>query len=103
MNQLHQSEELKPPSHTVPVPFTEPEAAQTLPSAEVMTMDEAARFLSISSRTLERYVREAAVPYTPLPRRGARVSVRFLRSQLVKWLQQRTVRPDRWKTVNSRA
>jgi len=99
MNEFPRSEDLNPPSHTVPAPFSEPEA---LPSAEVMTMDQAARFLGISSRTLERYVREAAVPYAPLPKRGARVSVRFLRSQLVKWLQQRTVRPDRWKTVNSR-
>lgn len=102
MNESPRSEDLNPPSRTIPAPFTDSEAPQALASAEVMTMDEAARFLGISSRTLERYVREAAVPYAPLPKRGARVSVRFLRSQLLKWLQQRTVRPDRWKTVNSR-
>jgi excisionase family DNA binding protein len=71
-------------------------------SSEVMTMQEAARFLCVSSRTLERYVREAAIPYAPLPKRGARGSVRFLRSQLIRWLQQRTVRPDRWKGRNGR-
>ncbi len=71
-------------------------------SSEVMTMQEAARFLCVSSRTLERYVREAAIPYAPLPKRGARGSVRFLRSQLMRWLQQRTVRPDRWKGRNGR-
>jgi len=71
-------------------------------SSEVMTMQEAARFLCVSIRTLERYVREAAIPYAPLPKRGARGSVRFLRSQLVRWLQQRTVRPDRWKGRNGR-
>jgi len=63
-------------------------------SSEVMTMQEAAKFLCISSRTLDRYVREAAVPYTPLPRRGARAQIRFLRSQLVTWLRQRTVKPE---------
>ncbi len=61
---------------------------------EVMTMQEAAKFLCISSRTLDRYVREAAIPYTPLPRRGARAQIRFLRSQLVTWLRQRTVKPE---------
>lgn len=71
-------------------------------SSEVMTMQEAAKFLCISSRTLERYVREAAIPYAPLPKRGARGSVRFLRSQLIRWLQQRTVRPDRWRGQNGR-
>jgi excisionase family DNA binding protein len=63
-------------------------------SSEVMTMQEAAKFLCISSRTLDRYVREAAIPYTPLPRRGARGQIRFLRSQLVTWLRQRTVKPE---------
>jgi len=71
-------------------------------SSEVMTMQEAAKFLCISSRTLERYVREAAIPYAPLPKRGARGSVRFLRSQLIRWLQQRSVRPDRWRGRNGR-
>jgi Helix-turn-helix domain len=70
------------------------------PSSEVMTLDQAARFLCISSRTLGRYVREAAIPYTPLPKRGARLQIRFLRSQLIRWLQQRTVRPDRWRSRN---
>ena len=71
-------------------------------SSEVMTLQDAAKFLCISSRTLERYVRDAAIPYTPLPKRGARGSVRFLRSQLIRWLQQRTVRPDRWRGRNGR-
>lgn len=62
---------------------------------EVMTMDEAAKFLCISTRTLDRYVRAAVIPYTPLPRRGARVRVLFLRSQLMTWLRLRTVKPNR--------
>ncbi len=64
------------------------------PSPEVMTTQEAAKFLCISSRTLDRYVREAAIPYTPLPKHGARAQIRFLRSQLVIWLRQRTVKPE---------
>ena len=63
-------------------------------SPEVMNMREAAKFLCISSRTLDRYVREAAIPYAPLPRRGARGQIRFLRSQLITWLRQRTVKPE---------
>jgi len=64
------------------------------PSPEVMTMQEAAKFLCISSRTLDRYVREAAIPYTSLPRRGARAQIRFLRSHLITWLRQRTIKPE---------
>ncbi len=71
-------------------------------SPDVLTIGEAARFLCISTRTLERYIREAAIPYAPLPKRGARGPVRFLRSQLIKWLQQRTVRPDRCRPRNDR-
>lgn len=72
-------------------------------ASEVMTMDEAAKFLCISTRTLDRYVRAAAIPYTPLPRRGARVRVLFLRSQLMTWLRQRTIKPDRGNDRRVRA
>lgn len=68
----------------------------------VMTMPDAAKFLGISNPTLDRYVREAAIPYTPLPKRGTRVQVRFLRSQLITWLRQRTVKPDRWTSRTGR-
>jgi excisionase family DNA binding protein len=63
----------------------------------VMSYAEAAKFLGISERTLERYVREGRVPYVQLPKRGAWASVRFLRSQLLRWLDQRTVRPKHMK------
>lgn len=62
----------------------------------VMSCKEAAQFLGISERTLERYVRESRIPYVPLPKRGARAGVRFLRSQLLQWLQQRTIKPPRF-------
>jgi predicted DNA-binding transcriptional regulator AlpA len=56
----------------------------------------AAKFLSISERTLERYVRESRVPHVRFPQRGERRTVvRFLRSQLLQWLGQRTVRTAR--------
>ena len=61
----------------------------------VMSYPEAAKFLGISERTLERYVREGRIPYVQLPKRGAWAGVRFLRSQLIGWLGQRTVKPLR--------
>jgi len=62
----------------------------------VMSYSDAAKFLGVSERTLERYVRESRIPYVQFPQRGAkRTVVRFLRPQLLKWLEQRTVRPSR--------
>lgn len=73
----------------------EPAESDHASPQEVMNMEEAAKLLCISTRTLDRYVRESMIPYSPLPRRGARVRVLFLRSQLMTWLRQRTIRPDR--------
>ena len=39
---------------------------------EVLTLEQAARLLALSTRTLGRYVEEALIPYVRLPRRGAR-------------------------------
>jgi excisionase family DNA binding protein len=62
----------------------------------VLNYREAARFLGISERTLERYVRESRIPHVRFPQRGERRTVvRFLRSQLLQWLRQRTVRMAR--------
>jgi excisionase family DNA binding protein len=59
----------------------------------VLNYREAARFLGISERTLERYARESRIPHVRFPQRGERRTVvRFLRSQLIQWLKQRTVR-----------
>lgn len=66
----------------------------------VMGYPEAAEFLKVSIRTLERYVREGSIPYIPLPKRGSWSGVRFLRPQLVQWLERRTVKPS---TVNRSA
>jgi excisionase family DNA binding protein len=59
---------------------------------EVLTYREAANFLKISARTLERWTGEGLVPYIRLPQRGRWSGVRFSRNQLVRWLRQRTVR-----------
>lgn len=59
---------------------------------EILTYKEAARLLKISARTLERWTREGLVPYIRLPERGSWSGIRFSRSQLLRWLRQRTVR-----------
>jgi excisionase family DNA binding protein len=69
----------------------------TATDEDVMTIDQVAQLLHLSVRTIERYIEEASIPYTELPRRGARGSVRFLRSELLKWLHHRTIKPVRWK------
>ncbi len=55
---------------------------------------DAAEFLGISPRTLERYVAEAQIPHIRLPRRGDRGPIRFSRAQLKKWLEQHTIKPS---------
>jgi excisionase family DNA binding protein len=64
----------------------------------VMSYREAAAFLGVSQRSLQRYVHESRIPYVQLPKRGAWASVRFLRSELLRWLERRTVRPRSLKT-----
>ena len=59
---------------------------------QVLTYREAAQLLKVSARTLERWTREGLVPYVRLPQRGRWSGVRFSRNQLLRWLQQRTVR-----------
>ncbi len=58
---------------------------------------EAAAFLGVSERSVERYVREGLIPYVRLPKRGAWSGVRFLRSELLRWLERQTVKPRRVK------
>ena len=69
-------------------------AKSTRLEQEVLGYTEAAEFLGISPRTLERYVHEGLIPYVPLPKRGSRGAVRFLRVQLLQWLERRTVKPS---------
>lgn len=53
---------------------------------DVLSYDQAAKFLGVSRRTLERMVREGEVPSIPV--RGRRT---FSRERLAKWKQQNEV------------
>ena len=68
----------------------------------VMGYADAAEFLGLSSRTLERYVREGRIPYVPLPKRGGWSGVRFLRHQLLQWLEGRSIKPTRANRMATR-
>ncbi len=72
-------------------PSAHPEIAHEM---EVLTIAEVAQLLGVSRRTVERYVQESRIPFIRL-QRGSRGPVRFLRSQLLKWLAQLTVKPLR--------
>jgi hypothetical protein len=50
----------------------------------------------------QRYVREGRIPYVPLPKRGGRSGVRFLRHQLLQWLEARSIKPARGSRVATR-
>ena len=58
-----------------------------------MNYSEAAAFLGISERSLQRYVHESRIPYVKLPQRGAWFGIRFVRAELLRWLERRTVKP----------
>jgi excisionase family DNA binding protein len=62
---------------------------------QVLGYVETARLLRVSERTLERWVRERRIPFVQFPKRGARAGVRFVRTHVLKWLEQQTVRPTR--------
>jgi excisionase family DNA binding protein len=72
---------------------SEADEGTTIPvDAELLTYRDAAKLLKVSHRTIERWTREALIPYIRLPQRGAWSGVRFSRMQLLRWLRQRTVR-----------
>lgn len=71
-----------------------PDTLQPLPTAELMTLAEAARFLRISPRTLWGLVqRPDGPPVLDLAPTGARRrTLRFRRTELVRWLAEREQR-----------
>jgi excisionase family DNA binding protein len=74
-------------------PRAESDEGTTAPvDAEILTYLDAAKLLKVSARTVERWTREALIPYIRLPQRGAWSGVRFSRTQLLRWLLQRTVK-----------
>ena len=64
-------------------------------SGDILTKRGVAELLQVSERTVERWMSEGAIPYVPLPKRGAWAEARFLRSEIVEWMRKRTVKPIR--------
>jgi len=62
---------------------------------DILTKRDVAELLQVSERTVERWMAEGSIPYTPLPKRAARSEARFLRLEIVEWMRRRTVRPIR--------
>ncbi len=64
------------------------------PDSEILLVRDVARLLGVSNRTVERYVAESGIPFLRL-QRGKRGSVRFIRTQLLRWLNQLTIKSTR--------
>ena len=47
-------------------------------SGDILTKRDVAELLQVSERTVERWMAEGSIPYTPLPKRGAWSEARFL-------------------------
>ncbi len=62
---------------------------------DILTAEEAARFLKVSARTLERWRGRRRIPYVEYPRQGAWALIRFRRSDILEWLRQRVVKVNR--------
>lgn len=60
---------------------------------EILTKEQLAELLHVSKRTVERWVEEARVPFIRLPKRGAKCNVRFLRSNILRWLKRSEQKP----------
>ena len=60
-------------------------------SGDILTKRDVAELLQVSERTVERWMAEGSIPYTPLPKRGAWSEAQFLRSEIVEWMRKRTV------------
>ncbi len=62
---------------------------------DILTTEEAAQFLKVSARTLERWRLRRWIPYLEYPKQGAWAPVRFRRADLVEWLRQHVVKASR--------
>ena len=62
---------------------------------DILTTEEAAEFLKVSARTLERWRLRRRIPYLEYPKQGAWAPVRFRRADLVEWLRQHVVKASR--------
>jgi predicted site-specific integrase-resolvase len=61
-------------------------------SGDILTKRDVAEPLKVSKRTVERWMPEGAIPYAPLPKRGAWVGSSVLSFE---WMRKRTVKPIR--------
>lgn len=75
-------EALLPPP---PPPQTPPAPRKAAPGADLLTLDEAADFLRMSRRSLERALTEGKGPPSVKPPRSRRY---FLREDLQRWLDE---------------
>jgi excisionase family DNA binding protein len=62
---------------------------------EVITKEELAELLQVSTRTVERWVEESRIPFIRLPKRGSKSNVRFLKSNVLQWLRKSESKPAR--------
>lgn len=60
---------------------------------EVLTKEQLAELLQVSKRTVERWITECSVPFIKLPERGSKTNVRFLKANVMQWLQKKEKRP----------
>jgi excisionase family DNA binding protein len=65
------------------------------PEDEVITKEELAELLQVSTRTVERWVEESRIPFIRLPKRGSKSNVRFLKSNVLQWLRKSESKPAR--------
>jgi excisionase family DNA binding protein len=62
---------------------------------DILTTEEAAKLLKVSARTVERWRTRRRIPYVEYPRQGAWAPIRFRRSDILDWLKQHVVKPNR--------
>jgi len=62
---------------------------------DILTTEEAAKLLKVSERTLERWRTRRRIPYVEYPRQGAWAPIRFRRADILEWLRQHVVKPNR--------
>jgi len=62
---------------------------------DILTTEEAAKLLKVSARTLDRWRTRRRIPYVEYPRQGAWAPIRFRRADILEWLRQHVVKPNR--------
>jgi excisionase family DNA binding protein len=63
-------------------------------ASEILDKKQLSDMLGVSERTIERWVAEGLIPYIRLPKRGAWAEIRFMRSNILKWLMRKEVKPS---------